>query len=75
MKKVKKKKKIGLGKVMSQVDLNSKKLLQAINFMLNNMNKYKINRDEFKKMPGDNPAHNIISVVNYAYKSKTKEIS
>ncbi len=67
--------KIGLGKVMSQVDLNSKKLLQAINFMFNNMNKYKINRDEFKKMPGGNPAHNIISVINYAYKSKTKKIS
>jgi len=61
--------KIGLGIVLHQSKINQKKLLQAIEQMLRNRKKYKINKKEFKGLSGKNAAQNIISVINHAYKS------
>lgn len=67
--------KIGLGIVLPQAKLNQKKLLQTIDQMLENINIYKINNVEFRNFPGKNSAQNIVNVINYVYKSKTKKIS
>ncbi|MDZ4227829.1 MAG: UDP-N-acetylglucosamine--N-acetylmuramyl-(pentapeptide) pyrophosphoryl-undecaprenol N-acetylglucosamine transferase [Candidatus Levybacteria bacterium] len=64
-------KKIGLGIVLSQSKLNGKKLLQSIRLMFRNIDNYKINRESLGNLPGKNAAQNIISVINYVYKSKT----
>lgn len=63
--------KIGLSIVLRQSDANRKKLLQTINLMSRNINNYKINKPEFRNLNGQNAAQNIISVINYVYKSKT----
>lgn len=63
--------KIGLGVVLPQSKLNQKKLLQAIKLMFRTINNYRIGKKEFKDLPRRNAAQNIISVINYAYKSKT----
>lgn len=64
---------IGLGIVLQQKDLNEKKLLKTIEKTFANINKFKMNKNEFKNLPGKNAARNIISVINYVYKSKTKK--
>jgi len=66
-------KKIGLGKVLPQSKINQKKLLQAIKLMLCEINSYKIDKEKFGNLPGKNAAQNIISVINYVYKSKTEK--
>ena len=66
---------IGLGKVLYQTDLNSKKLYQAIDLMSHNIKNYKIDRRELKNLPGKNTAQNIIEVIKYVGKSKTEKIS
>ncbi len=66
--------KIGLGIVLQQSGLNQKKLLQTINLMFHNINNYKIDKKEFKN-PSKNAVQNIISVINYVYKSKTAKVS
>lgn len=70
---------IGLGKVLQQGELNSKKLFQAIDLMFHDINNYKINKKKFKNTFYENArfatrraAQNIISVINYVTKSKTK---
>lgn len=65
--------KIGLGIVLQQSELNQKKLLKAISLMFNNIDDYKIDKREFKNS-SKNAAQNIISVINYVYKSKTAKI-
>jgi uncharacterized protein (TIGR00661 family) len=73
--------KMGLGKVLQQDDTDSKKLLQTINLMFANLDNYKINDQELKNLPGKNArfagrraTRNIISVINYVAKSKTKKL-
>ncbi len=61
--------KIGLGIVLPQSKANRKKLVKAIELMLNNRKKYKINQEEFRGLSGKNAAQNIISVINNVYKS------
>ena len=63
---------IGLGKVLQQNNLSSKKLFQVIDLAFRNIDNYKINNNEFKKMPYKNAAQNIISVINYVAKKRTK---
>ena len=67
--------KIGLGKVLPQPKLTQKKLLQVIKFMFRYIKNYKIDKEEFGNLPGKNAAQNIISVINYVYKSKTEKKS
>ena len=67
--------KIGLGIVLPQAGLNGKKLLQAIELIFRNIDKYKINNKERRSFPVKSAAHNIISVINYAYESKTAKKS
>lgn len=64
---------IGLGIVLPQLGLNQKKLLQKIKQMFNNINNYKINKEKLGVLPGKKAAQNIISVINYVYKSKTQK--
>ncbi|MBI2613639.1 MAG: UDP-N-acetylglucosamine--N-acetylmuramyl-(pentapeptide) pyrophosphoryl-undecaprenol N-acetylglucosamine transferase [Candidatus Levybacteria bacterium] len=64
---------LGIGKILQQNDADSKKLLQAISLMFNNLDKYKINDQELKKLSLKNAAQNIISVINYVTKPKTKK--
>ena len=64
---------IGLGKVYTQSKLTSKKLFQAIKTMLDNLDKYKVDKEAIKSFPGKHAVSNIISVINYVYKSKTEE--
>lgn len=63
-------KKIGLGTVLQQSSLNSKKLLQTINLMMSKIDSYQINVKRLKSVPVKNAVHNIISVINYVYESK-----
>lgn len=63
---------IGLGIVLQQSGLNQKKLLVTINEMIKNINIYKINKTEFRNLPGKNSAQNIISIINYVCKSKKR---
>ena len=62
---------IGLGIVLRQAKANDRQLLRTINLIFRNINNYKINRKKLGTLPGKNAAQNIISVINYAYKSKT----
>jgi len=62
--------KIGLGIVLHQSKLDSKKLLQTINLMLCDIDSYRINKNELENLPVKNGAQNIISVINYIYESK-----
>lgn len=66
--------KIGLGKVLQQSELNKKKLIQAIALMFHNIDNYKIDKEEFRSLPGKNAAQNIVSVINDVCKSKTAKI-
>lgn len=66
--------KIGLGKVLQQIELDSKKLLQVIDSAFQNLDSYKINDQEFKKQSYKNAAQNIISVINYVTKAKRTKI-
>ncbi len=61
--------KLGLGIVLEQNNLDSKKLVQMISKMLNNINSYKIDKTQKKLIP-KNAAENIIEVVNYVGKTK-----
>lgn len=63
--------KIGLGVVLLQSRLNGKKLLQAIRLMFRKIDNYKIDKERLENLPGKNAVQNIISVINYVYKSKT----
>lgn len=62
--------KLGLGKVLYQTELDSKKLLQAIMSMFRGIKNYKINNEKLKELPGKNAAANIIEVIKYVYKAK-----
>lgn len=79
--------KLGLGKVLQQHDVDSKKLFQAIDLAFHNINNYKINDQDFKNLPYKNArfarldsarlaarraAQNIVSVINYVTKERTK---
>lgn len=64
--------KIGLGKVLQQNILSSKKLFQEIDLMIHNLDNYRINDRGLKNMSHENAAQNIISVINYAAKKRTK---
>lgn len=66
--------KIGLAKVLQQSALTQKKLLQTINLMFHKIDKYKIDKRESRSLSGKNAAQNIISVINYVYKSKAAKI-
>lgn len=63
---------IGLGIVLQQEELDSKKLLQSIDLVIQNLDNYRINKEELKNIPGKNAAQNIISVIKYVAKGKTK---
>ncbi len=65
---------IGLGKVLQQAELDSRKLFQAIDLMIHNIDNYKINNKEFKNMPYKNAVQNIISVINYVAKVKSTKV-
>ena len=64
---------IGLGVVLQQNIISSKKLFQAIDLMIRNIDNYKIN-GEFKNLSFKNAAQNIISVINYVTKAKRTKI-
>jgi UDP-N-acetylglucosamine--N-acetylmuramyl-(pentapeptide) pyrophosphoryl-undecaprenol N-acetylglucosamine transferase len=66
---------IGLAVVMDQSDLNEKKLLRTIDRMFSELERFTIKEVECKNLPGKNAAQNIITVINYVYKSKTQKIS
>lgn len=66
--------KIGLSVVLRQSDANPKKLLQTINFMFRRIDNYKIGKEKLESLPGKNAAQNVISVINYVYKSKAAKI-
>jgi len=66
--------KIGLGKVLQQSELDSKRLYQAIDLMFHNINNYNLVKKELKNLPGENAAQNIIDVINYVRKSKKAKI-
>ncbi len=65
---------IGLGKVLQQKDLDSRKLFQVIEHMLRNRDNYKVNKNKFKNTPGKNATQNIISVINYVAKTKKTKV-
>ena len=64
--------KLGLGKVLQQTELDSEKLFKTIDLMFKAIGNYKIDRRELKNLPGKKAAQNIISVINYAAKKRTK---
>ncbi len=64
--------KLGLGKVLSQRDLDSRKLLQEINLMISDLKNYKIDKSESKNLQIKNAAENIVKVIKYVYKGKSK---
>jgi len=66
--------KIGLGVVLQQSKISSKKLLQAVRLMFRNIGDYRIDKEKLGSLPGKNAAQNIISVINYVYKSKKAKI-
>lgn len=61
---------LGLGKVLLQNELDSKKLFQAISLMFNNINNYKIDIAERKKLPRKSAAQSIIEVIRYVGQDK-----
>ena len=64
--------KLGLGVVLQQEKLDSRKVLQTIKYMFKNIGNYKINKKELINLPGKHAARNIIKVINYVGKCKTK---
>lgn len=66
--------KIGLGRILQQEKLSSEKLLKTINSMINKIDSYKINQHDYKSLSGKNAAQNIVGVISYVYKSKTKKV-
>lgn len=66
--------KIGLGVILKQSEINKEKLLWAITLMFDNINKYKIDKNELWYHPGKNAAQSIVSVINDVYKSKKAKI-
>lgn len=65
--------KLGLGKVLQQNDINSKKLFEAIDSMFHNIKNYKLDRKTFKNLQGRNATQNIINVIKYvSHLKKTK---
>lgn len=67
--------KIGIGKVLQQNILSSKKLFQEINLMFHNLDNYKVNKNELENMSYKNATQNIISVINYVTKEKREKFS
>jgi UDP-N-acetylglucosamine--N-acetylmuramyl-(pentapeptide) pyrophosphoryl-undecaprenol N-acetylglucosamine transferase len=67
--------KIGLAVVLRQTELNEGKLLIAVNKMFGKIDTYKIDEKNCGNLPGKNAAQNIISVINYVYKSKVAKTS
>jgi len=67
--------KIGIAVILHQSRASSKKLLKTVRIMIRDIDKYKINEEKFKNLPGKHAAKNIISVINYVYKSKTAKTS
>jgi UDP-N-acetylglucosamine--N-acetylmuramyl-(pentapeptide) pyrophosphoryl-undecaprenol N-acetylglucosamine transferase len=65
--------KIGLGLILQQSEVNPKRLLQMVNKAINNISRYKIDKKELINTPKANATQNIISVINYVYKSKTEK--
>jgi UDP-N-acetylglucosamine--N-acetylmuramyl-(pentapeptide) pyrophosphoryl-undecaprenol N-acetylglucosamine transferase len=65
--------KIGLAIVINQAETNEIKLLKTIDRMFTELDKFKIKEIECKNLPGKNSAQDIISVINYAVKSKTQK--
>lgn len=66
--------KIGLGVVLKQSEINQEKLLQTITLMFDNINKYKVVKNDLLYRSGKNAAQNIVSVINDVYKSKKAKI-
>lgn len=64
---------VGLGLVLEQNDVDSKKFLQTITFMFGNINNYKVDMKQLGSLIGKNAVQNIINVINYVYKNKTAE--
>jgi len=67
--------KIGLGIVLQQSQLSQEKLLQTINQVFGKIDSFKINKKECGNLPPKNAAGNIVSVINYVYKTKTAKKS
>jgi UDP-N-acetylglucosamine--N-acetylmuramyl-(pentapeptide) pyrophosphoryl-undecaprenol N-acetylglucosamine transferase len=65
---------IGLGIVLRQAKANGKQLLKTIRLMIRNIDNYRMDRKKIINLPGKNAAQNIISVINYVYKSKKAKI-
>lgn len=63
--------KLGLGKVLQQNLLSPKELSLEIDHMFHNINNYKIKKNEFNEKINKNAVQNIVSVINYVYKTKT----
>lgn len=66
--------KIGLGVVLKQSEISQEKLLQTITLMFDNINKYKVVKNDLLYGSGKNAAQNIVSVINDVYKSKKAKI-
>lgn len=66
--------KIGLGVVLKQSEISQEKLLQTITLMFDNINKYKVVKNDLLYGSGKNVAQNIVSVINDVYKSKKAKI-
>jgi UDP-N-acetylglucosamine--N-acetylmuramyl-(pentapeptide) pyrophosphoryl-undecaprenol N-acetylglucosamine transferase len=67
--------KIGLAVVLKQAGLSGKKLLRAVNQMFRKIDKFKINKKEYKNLSRKNAAQKIMSVINHVYESKTAKTS
>ena len=79
---------IGLGKVLYQEELNSKRLFQAIELMFHNIDNYKIDKKELNNLlrttmprtvlvrglPWRNATQNIIDVISYVSKLKKTKV-
>lgn len=65
---------MGLGVVLEQNDVDSKKFLQTITLMFGNINNYKVDMKQLGNLIGKNAVQNIINVINYVYKNKTAKV-
>jgi len=65
----------GLGIVLKQVETDGNRLLKTINLMTGKIESYKISKKESVNLSTKNAAQNIVTVINYVYKSKTEKKS
>jgi len=66
---------IGLGVILKQEEVDGRKLLAEIIRIMGQIGTFKINKKEPINLSTKNAAQNIVSVINYAYESKTEKKS